>query len=142
LAKRDSPSGQVLALCDTRKVGFLLSQNVLAEYRRVLTSQEILGFRHHITPEAVELILRRLRYFSNYVAQVPVRFRFDRDPHDAKFIELAIAGRASHIITHDLDLLSLPSGHSEAAKRFRQRLPAVRVVRAFEFLQIWNASRN
>jgi putative PIN family toxin of toxin-antitoxin system len=141
LARRNSPSGQILRLCDTRKVSFLLSKNVLAEYRRVLTSEEILDF-HQITPDAVELVLRRLRYVSDYLAQMQARFRFDRDPHDAKFIELAIAGNASHIITHDLDLLSLSSGHSDAAKRFRQRLPGVRIIRAAEFLQFWNASKN
>jgi predicted nucleic acid-binding protein len=50
-------------------------------------------------------------------------------------LELAIEGSASHLVTFDNDLLSLPLGHGDPAKRFRQRLPALRILRPAEFLR-------
>jgi len=113
----------------------LLSRDVLSEYRRILNAPAILERHPDITPRAIELVLRRLRYFGEYFPSVNVRFRFSRDPDDAKLIELAIAGGANFIVTYDRDLLSLPSAHSDDAKRFRQRLPHVGVVTASEFIQ-------
>lgn len=62
-----------------------------------------------------------------------VEFVFPRDPKDAALIELAIAGRASHIISTDDDLLALMKGLDDAAKRFRQRLPNASIVTPEEF---------
>jgi predicted nucleic acid-binding protein len=64
-----------------------------------------------------------------------MRFRFDRDPMDEKFIELALAGSASHMVTNDNDLLYLASGHDDSARRFRQRLPDARVVVPADFMR-------
>lgn len=113
----------------------LISRPVQAEYRRVLGSVEILRRNPQITRESIELVLRRLRYVGQYLGQVTVHLRFERDPDDEAFIELAIAGSASHLVTNDNDLLSLPRGHDDSAKRFRQRLPALRVSRPAEFLR-------
>jgi predicted nucleic acid-binding protein len=88
-----------------------------------------------ITQQSIELVLRRLRYVGQFFGRVRARFRFDRDPDDEPFIELALEGSASHLVTSDNDLLSLPRGHDDAAKRFRQRLPDLRVLRAVEFLR-------
>jgi predicted nucleic acid-binding protein len=62
-------------------------------------------------------------------------FEFRRDPRDEKFLELAISLKATHILSSDKDLLSLPRERSEAGRRFRQRLPALCVSEAGEFIQ-------
>jgi uncharacterized protein len=134
LANSDSAAGRVLELCERRQVVLLMSRPVQREYRRVLASAELVRRNSDITPEAVELVLRRLRYVGEYLGRVRARFRFDRDPDDEPFIELAIDGSASHLVTSDNDLLSLATGHGEAARRFRQRLPGIRVVRPAAFL--------
>jgi predicted nucleic acid-binding protein len=81
----------------------------------------------------VETAIARLRFRGDYLRRVTERFHYPRDPLDAKFIELAIAGRATHLITHDADLLDLPHGRDDAAKRFRQRLPNLEVIDSMEF---------
>jgi putative PIN family toxin of toxin-antitoxin system len=135
LADRRGACGRVLNHCENRRVLLLLSRPVQAEYRRVLGSAEILRRNPELTGEAIELVLRRLRYVGDYLGQVRASFRFDRDPDDEPFIELAIAGAASYLVTSDKDLLSLPAGRDDAARRFRQRLSAIRVLRPGAFLR-------
>jgi uncharacterized protein len=142
LANRNSASGRVLCHCEDRRALLLMSRPIQAEYRRVLGSVEILRRNPEITPQAIELVLRRLRYVGQYFGQVPARFHFDRDPDDEPFIELAIEGSASHLVTSDNDLLSLMRGHDDAAKRLRQRLPALRIVRPAAFLREFDRSRT
>lgn len=140
LAHRNSASGRVLEKCESRSVVLLMSRPVQAEYRRVLGSAEILRRNPEITQEAIELVLRRLRYVGEYLRQIKAKFRFERDPDDEPFIELAIAGGASHIVTSDNDLLSLIGGRDDAARRFRQRMPGIRVLRPAGFLRDLEAS--
>ena len=52
----------------------------------------------------------------------------------AVLILLSKPGGATYIVSMDKDLLSLPTGHDDAAKRFRQRLPAVKVLDPYEFV--------
>ena len=116
----------------------LLSRAVLREYRDVLGRDELTRQHPAITPEVVELVIERLRYFADVINPVRARFRYQRDPDDECFIELAISGAATHIVTHDNDLLSLPNEHSDVGKRFRQRLPAVRVCTPLTLAEEFN----
>ena len=108
---------------------------MLSEYRRILSKEFLESLGYHVPLKAIEKTLDELRYLSDEIDPDPVKFRYDRDPDDAKFIELAIAGRATHIISHDKDLLSLPASRSDAGRRFRQRLPGVRVQDAATFVR-------
>jgi len=142
LANRNSAAGRVLGFCENRRALLLMSRPIQAEYRRVLGSSEMLGRNPHITTESIELVLRRLRYVGLYVGHVTTRFRFDRDPDDEPFIELAIEGAASHLVTSDNDLLALTHGHDDTAKRLRQRAPRLCVMRAVEFLREFERSHK
>ncbi len=110
----------------------------MLEYLAILSDKAVTSRSREITPESVALVLNRLRYISEYFPQVQTRFRFERDRKDERFIELAIEGRATHIITADKDLLSLTSSHSEPARRFRQRLPRTRILKPEEFVRLLN----
>jgi putative PIN family toxin of toxin-antitoxin system len=129
-----SYAGQVVDACDRRAVVLLLNKSVLSEYRAVLTAPHITENYPELQAEKVEIVLRRLRYVGDIHPSGRVKFEYARDKKDEKFIELAIAGRATHIVTADKDLLSLASGHGEAARRFRQRAPQTRVLDALAFL--------
>ncbi|MGA2499417.1 MAG: putative toxin-antitoxin system toxin component, PIN family [Tepidisphaeraceae bacterium] len=142
LANRDSSSGRLLRLCESRSVLMLLSRPVMLEYREVLARHELIQQHPAITADAVRLAIERLRYFADFVDRIRVRFRYDRDPDDACFIELAIAGAATHIITHDNDLRSLSNAHTDAGKRFRQRLSGVRVLGTGDFLREFEAFQH
>ena len=134
LLNRRSASGRILEAFDRRRLYILLSKPVLDEYRAVLTDPDIVERFPELTPKRVEVAIRRLQYFSHYLRTVRARFGFPRDPRDEMLIELAIAGKATDIVTSDKDLLSLRAGHGDAHKRLRQRLPGVRILSPAEFL--------
>jgi predicted nucleic acid-binding protein len=87
-----------------------------------------------ITAREVAFLIKRLLFVGEYVRSPRTRFAYERDPRDEKFIELAIELSATHIISSDDDLLSLPQSRSDAGKRFRQRLPNIALVEASQFL--------
>lgn len=127
LVNHSSRSRDVVTACEERRAIALLSKPILDEYRRVFVHLQQLD--ESITAFEIQAELRKLRYFGEYVRQVSTKFPFPRDPTDAKLIELAIEAGATHIVTYDADLLSLPTARNEAGKRFRQRLRGVLVVR-------------
>lgn len=126
LANASSPSGQVIRACEERKAIILLSKPLVDEYRRVLA--HLVKQDESITHYHIEAVLRRLSYVGEYTRRIRASFPYPRDPTDSKLIELAIDGRATHIISHDHDLLSLPKSRGEAGRRFRQQLRGVTVI--------------
>src|SRR2546423_11771885 len=88
-------SGRLLQACKARQVITLLSKPVIAEYREILNDPKLVGNDPQIAP-AVEDLLDGLRFVGQYISPVRARFDFPRDPDDAIFIELAIAGRAGY----------------------------------------------
>lgn len=96
----------------------LLSKPVLDEYRSVLTEAELVERFPELTRKLAEISIRRLRFVGEYVRSPKTRFDFPRDSRDAKFIELAIRLNATHILSSDKDLLSLPGVKSKPAGDF------------------------
>jgi putative PIN family toxin of toxin-antitoxin system len=76
---------------------------VLAELYEVLSRKR---FRRYITEEDVRLFLSALTSEARWV-DVDVRIAVCRDPKDDKFLELGVAGHATHIVSGDSDLLAL-----------------------------------
>jgi putative PIN family toxin of toxin-antitoxin system len=123
-----SASGKILAACDERQLLPVLTKPLLAEYRYILGDPEIVTRYPVLEERKVKLVIVRLTYIGEMIRSVRKRFNFPRDPKDAKLIEAAIAGKADFLVTRDADLLDLPTGRDEAAKRFRQRLPMTEVL--------------
>ena len=61
------------------------------------------------SPRFTEIAVGRLLALVGQASVIDpeVRVSFERDPKDAKFLELAIAARAQYLVSEDLDLLSL-----------------------------------
>ena len=137
-----SPAGRVLEGCRSRFYRFLLSKAVFAEYVEVLNYEEIRERNYDVHWKSATLLVMRLKYVSVYLPSVSVSFDFRRDPDEAKFLELAIAGNATHLVTHDRDLLSLRSGHTEVAKRLRRRMPRLSILTAADFLSSMKSREN
>jgi putative PIN family toxin of toxin-antitoxin system len=94
------------ALRRALKVGqMLLSQPVLEEVNEV-TSRE--KFERYVTAEEREEFLEALVGRARFIEPTE-QIRICRDPKDDKFLELAISGGASYIISGDDDLLTLSS---------------------------------
>ena len=86
-----------------KKGRVLLSFAVLAELYEVLTRKQ---FRRYIDEEEIRTFVAALTREAQWV-DVNVQIRACRDAKDDKFLELAISGQATHIITGDSDLLAL-----------------------------------
>lgn len=130
-----SAAARVLLAAEHRLVVPLLSKPVIDEYRAVLGDKKVIERFPEITPELCEVIVRRLRYIGDYMRVPRIEFEYRRDPRDQKFIELAIALKASHILSYDRDLLTLPFSRGDAGGRFRQRLAGTEILRAEDFFQ-------
>ncbi len=81
----------------------LVSEEILAELNEVLARPK---FRKYVSEK------RRLEFFSALVRRAKIINVVDviaecRDKKDNKFLELAVSGEATHIITGDNDLLVL-----------------------------------
>jgi len=81
----------------------LLSLDVLNELNEVLGRKQ---FRKYVDDEDIRQFLASLVGAAEWV-EVTGQITTCRDPKDNKFIELAVSGRATHLISGDADLLSL-----------------------------------
>jgi putative PIN family toxin of toxin-antitoxin system len=81
----------------------LLSFATLAELYEVVTRKQ---FRKYIDEEDIRGFLAALTREAQWI-DVDVQISACRDPKDNKFLDLAVSGRATHIVTGDLDLLAL-----------------------------------
>jgi putative PIN family toxin of toxin-antitoxin system len=140
LVSGSSASQKVVDSLQARKAIPLLSPPVLAEYRAILLNPAIAAKFENLTPRRVETALHRLRYVGDEYDPVRVRFELERDPHDAMFVELALAGDATHLVTMDPDLLTLPTARTDAGKRFRQRIRHLRVQTPQVFIEEWGST--
>ncbi len=86
-----------------RKGRVLLSLATLAELSTVLSRKK---FIRYINEEDIRSFLAALAREAEWV-EVDVRISVCRDPKDDKFLELAVSGRGTHIISGDSDLLAL-----------------------------------
>ena len=73
------------------------------------------------------------------IENVPPKFRYERDPDDEPYINLAVEVKADFIVSRDRDLLDLMTDFAIEAKEFRQRFRPLKVVEPKEFLQIIEA---
>ena len=81
----------------------LLSLAALAELCEVLSRKR---FRRYINEEDIRTFIAVLTREAEWV-DVDVRIAACRDPKDDKFLELAVKGRATYIISGDFDLLAM-----------------------------------
>jgi putative PIN family toxin of toxin-antitoxin system len=81
----------------------LLSFEVLAELYEVLGRKR---FRRYVDEEDIRSFLAALTREAEWV-EVGVRIAACRDPKDDKFLELAVSGHGTHVVTGDSDLLAL-----------------------------------
>jgi putative PIN family toxin of toxin-antitoxin system len=98
----------------------LLSFAVLTEVYEVLARKQ---FRRYVNDEDIRLFLRTLTRETVSV-DVNVRIAACRDSSDDKFLELAVSGSATHIITGDSDLLELDP------------FQGIRIIRPQTFLEL------
>jgi predicted nucleic acid-binding protein len=77
----------------------------------------LLPFRKH-----VDAFLAQQLRGAKWVSDVPEQYMLARDPKDSKYLNLAIAAGAPHVVTDDRDLLELMEEESPIGRDFRRRV--------------------
>ncbi len=96
-------SSKLVSLWQKGSITPLLSRKVLDEYLRVLSYPKF-----QLSEEDIKELIREEILPYAEVVKPKRRLRIvQRDPSDNKFLECAVAGKASLIISGDKDLLSL-----------------------------------
>lgn len=105
VAGNDSLTAKIFEAWLDSRFELLLSEATLNEIERVLQRPEVLRKLRFsvIEARALALLLRR----RGQLVAPSVRIRRSRDPDDDKFLECAVAGHATCLVTADHDLLSL-----------------------------------
>jgi putative PIN family toxin of toxin-antitoxin system len=108
VTNRQGPAGACLALVDEGHVKLFVSADVLDEVRDVLYRPAIRKvFKKKLTDEIAQDFLDHVVDKAHAVEHVPNVFRLKRDPDDEPILNLAIATRASFIVSRDKDLRDL-----------------------------------
>ncbi|HVC36991.1 MAG TPA: putative toxin-antitoxin system toxin component, PIN family [Gammaproteobacteria bacterium] len=105
-ADANSPPARILEAILAGQLRFLLSVELLAEYRSVLLRQHIRA-RHGLAPQAVDAILEALAV-NAAVAEIAERTETAPDPGDNHFWRLLAAKPGTGLITGDALLLDNP----------------------------------
>jgi putative PIN family toxin of toxin-antitoxin system len=100
-----SPSFHILQNINTGKIVLIVSPAILREYDDVLHRDEILdktAYSRERAQAAAKIVAKAM------LVEPAERIKAVKDdPDDDKFLEAAIAGNASHIVSQDNHLLSL-----------------------------------
>lgn len=133
--RESGPAAACLRLGEREVVDLTVDEGGLAELADVLARPGIRTRFPTLTDELADQFLARLRRAARVVATAPATFPFDRDPKDAKYLDLALDVGADFLVTRDNDLLDLMTGDDATARAWRERAPTVRIVDPVEFLR-------
>ena len=85
------------------KIKLCLSKDVLAEIKEVIKYPEI---KSKLDFSKISRLIADIVYSANFY-EIKERVNFERDPKDAKILELVLASKADYLISMDRDLLDL-----------------------------------
>jgi predicted nucleic acid-binding protein len=94
-----------------------------------------------LTTALVTDFIERIKLCSTYSANVPSVFPLDRDPKDAKYIDLAFGAKADYLVTRDNGILGLRDS-KELKEAFNKLDWKFKIVDPFEILSFLRDSSN
>ncbi len=116
-------------LADNGTITLFLSAEIIEEVKEVLSRPKLQQRFSALTPERVDAFLQDLVNQAVLLTDVPALFSYERDPKDERYVNLALAADAQHLVTRDKDLLDLMKDEA-----FRQRFPDLIVLDPVVFL--------
>ena len=112
-----------------------VSLEVLAEIRDVLSRPQLRANAPGLTSQSIDAFLADVLKHATLIRDVPDLYVLERDPKDSKYINLALAAKATHLVTWDNDLLGLMDYSRSDARLFRATFPDLKFVDPPAFLQ-------
>lgn len=100
------PPARIFSLWETNEFELIISEAILAEYKRVLMYPHLQA-RHRMDDQQIDVELNDLRRFATVVEVDITLTVITEDPSDNKFVECAVAGDADYIVSGDKHLLDL-----------------------------------
>lgn len=134
IANRHSPARKALRLFFNGAISVFVSEAILREIRNVLSRPEVRQRLPGINDRIVNAFLTRLEAKAILTTNVPEEYRYERDPDDEMYINLAIVANASYLVSRDQDLLDLTTTSTDVARQFRTRYPFLRILKAADFI--------
>ena len=125
---QNGPAGACLSFVDAGQVRLYVSDYLLAEIAEVLQTPAIRKAFPTLTDELVSEFLLQLTEKGQLLANVPIQFRYPRDPNDEPIINLAIVANAAFLVSRDKDLLGLMQDTT-----FRSTYPKLQIVDPVSF---------
>ena len=94
LANEKSAAAKALDLLEQDSITLFVSEPILREVRDVLTRSKIRRKLPRITNVRVRALLQRLTAKAIIIKNIPEEFKYQRDPKDEMYINLAIVANA------------------------------------------------
>jgi len=85
--------------------------------------------------ERVEEFIQAIESVAIVLDGFPEMFRYDRDPDDAHYVNLALAAEAKLIVSRDRDLLDLMDLTKPDGAEFHRNFPDLLIVDPIQFLR-------
>jgi putative PIN family toxin of toxin-antitoxin system len=124
------PAASALRLFEAGAFSLFLSNAILEEIRETFTDPDIRAKNRWLTNEVVDALFKHLESSATLIQDVTEQFSYERDPDDAKYVNLALAAGAKYLVTRDKDLLDLMSDET-----FRKEYPHLTILDPVAFLQ-------
>lgn len=118
-----------LVLCKESTVRLFVSTPILAEVRDVLGRPAFQTKYRHLTEALVNEFMQEIVGWAMQIDDAPSAYSLPRDPKDEPYLNLAIATKASFLVSRDRDLLSLMED-----KSFTASYPFLRIIEPAAFL--------
>lgn len=115
-------------LVKTGAVELFVTGEILAEVAEVLSRPRFKSMVPDITSELLENFMTDIAAMAIEIKNVPEEFKYQRDPDDEIYLNLAIAVRADYVISLDNDLLDLTNKTGKDSLDFQRRYPMLRVI--------------
>jgi putative PIN family toxin of toxin-antitoxin system len=123
LANAKGPACACYELVRSGRLVLYVSPEVMAEAGDVLSRPKVRRKLPALTDEAVEAFLRDVLGRAVMLSEIPEAFELERDPKDERYLNLALASRATYLVTWDRDLLDLMNDEG-----FRQQFPRLTIL--------------
>jgi putative PIN family toxin of toxin-antitoxin system len=134
LVNLHGPAGRCKRLVDDGAVELYVLEEILVEVVDVLTRPRTRKLAPALTLEVIEAFIADIRVKAICLRNVPEEYRFERDPKDTCYINLALVAEAKFIVSRDNDLLDLMKMETQTAREFQRRFPMLKIIQPTDLL--------